>query len=117
MALRINAADPRTFVGRAERQRRVPRLCGRRSRHSFVGLGRSCGWLFFCHVSRQHIGMDDLYIPYRNRVAAGDGDLFLVVPFEAVARRNHIGCGRHFQRVSAIERKDRQKIESVKQDE
>jgi len=40
-----------------------------------------------------------------NRVAARDGDLFLIVPFEAVARRNHIGRGRHLQRLAGDDAK------------
>src|SRR6202035_3565161 len=45
-------------------------------------------------------GADGLYIAHRKRIAAGDGDLFLIVPFEAVARRNHISRSRHLQRLA-----------------
>src|SRR5439155_14523454 len=47
----------------------------------------------FRHVGCQYVGADTLYVLlYRDRVAAGHRQLLLVIPFEAVARRYHIGC-------------------------
>src|SRR5207237_4509464 len=45
-------------------------------------------------------GADTLRIPHRNRVAAGDGNLFLIVPFETVACGDHIGRRGHLQRLA-----------------
>src|SRR5215813_11672360 len=48
-------------------------------------------------MSRKDVGADALRIPHGNRISAGDGYLFLIVPFEAVARRHDIGCGGHLE--------------------
>ena len=52
-------------------------------------------------MSSEHVGADPLYIlSHRDRVASGDGNLFLVVPLEAVARGHHIRRRRQLQRLA-----------------
>src|SRR6202022_961766 len=58
-------------------------------------------WLVLGQMSPQHLGSDAFNVLfYRDRIAAGDRDLLLVVPFEAVARCNHVGCRSELQRLA-----------------
>ena len=81
------------------------------------GLGRRRGGCRFCrlcpglglgrlrlvlgHMSGEHVSTDPLDIfSYRDRVAAGDRNLLLVVPFEAIARGHHIRRRCELQRLA-----------------
>ena len=48
--------------------------------------------------------MNRLAFLHRDRVAAGDGDLLLVVPFEAVARGHGIVCGGQLEPLAGDDR-------------
>ena len=58
-------------------------------------------WLVLGRMSCQHVGPDTFHVLfYRDRIAAGDRQLLLIIPFEAVARGHHIGCRGELHRLA-----------------
>ena len=97
----VDTTDPRGLVARLGR----PRGGARPSRVRFCrwyperGPGRL--GLVLGHVGGQYVGADAFNILfYRDGIAAGDRDLLLVVPFEAVTRGHHIGCSGELYRLA-----------------
>src|SRR5205814_91947 len=54
------------------------------------------------HMSCQYVGPDAFHVLfYRDSIAAGDRQLLLIIPFETVARRHHIGCRGELHRLAS----------------